>query len=62
MTPEFFYLILAVIIGLLGYFHYIIDKQRKEIDALWLQIAILAGSTAEKLTELKKEIKEKNDK
>jgi len=59
MTPEFFYLILAVIIGLLGYFHYIIDKQRKEIDALWLQIAILAGSTAEKLTELKKEIKEK---
>jgi hypothetical protein len=59
MTPEFFYLILAVIIGLLGYFHYTIDKQRKEINALWLQIAILAGSTAEKLTELKKEIKEK---
>jgi hypothetical protein len=61
MTVEIFYIILAIIVGILAYFHYIIDKQRTQIDALWLQIAILAGSTAEKLTELKKEIK-KDDK
>ena len=62
MTVEALYIILAIILGLLGYFHYIIDKQKKEINAIWLQITILAGSTAEKLTDLKKEIKEKNDK
>ena len=61
MTSEIFYIILAIIFGILGYFHYIIDRQKKEIDALWFQITILAGSVAEKLTELKKEIK-KDDK
>jgi phosphate starvation-inducible membrane PsiE len=59
MTTETFYVILAIIIGILGYFHYIIDKQKKEIDILWTQIAILAASVAKKLTEY--ESKQIND-
>jgi hypothetical protein len=51
MTIETFYIILAIIVGVLGYFHYIIDKQKKEIDIIWTQIAILAASVAKKLTE-----------
>jgi hypothetical protein len=45
------YIILAIIVGVLGYFHYIIDKQKREIDIIWTQIAILAASVAKKLTE-----------
>ena len=59
MTTETFYIILAIIIGILGYFHYIIDKQKKEIDILWTQIVILAASVAKKLTEY--ESKQIND-
>ena len=62
MTVEIFYIILAVIFGILAYFHYTIDKQRRELNSLWLQIAILASSTAEKLIELKKEQKNKDGK
>jgi hypothetical protein len=51
MTIETFYIILAIIVGVLGYFHYIIDKQKREIDIIWTQIAILAASVAKKLTE-----------
>jgi hypothetical protein len=51
MTIEIFYIILAIIVGVLGYFHYIIDKQKREIDIIWTQIAILAASVAKKLTE-----------
>jgi hypothetical protein len=59
MTIEIFYIILALIVGILGYFHYTIDKQKKDMDLLWAQIAILASATAKKLTELEnKSIKE----
>ena len=59
MTIETFYIILSVIVGVLGYFHYIIDKQKREIDIIWTQIAILAASVAKKLTEF--ENKQTND-
>ena len=62
MTVEIFYIILAVIFGILAYIHYNIDKQRKELNSLWVQIAILASATAEKLNELKKEQKNKDGK
>jgi len=45
--------------GIIGYLHYIIDKQAKELTLVWAQIAILAAATAKKLTELEnKSIKE----
>ena len=37
---------LTILIGLVGYLHYIMDKQRKEIDRVWAQIVVLALSTA----------------
>lgn len=55
MTIELFYIILFIIFGILAYFHYIIDRQREEINIIWTQITILAASTAKKLTELKEQ-------
>jgi len=61
MTLTILYIILAVIFGILCYFGYVIDKQRKEIDSLWKQIVILASSTSKRILETEKKIKN-NDK
>ena len=60
MTIEIFYTIIAIMFGILGYLHYTIDKQRKEISALWIQIAILASATAKYLTEIENKIENEN--
>ena len=52
---------LTILIGLVGYLHYIMDKQRKEIDRVWAQIVVLALSTAKRILETEEKIK-KNDK
>lgn len=62
MTVEILYIFLAFIVGLLGYFHYITNRQQKEINELWTQIAVLATSTAEKLKELQKKNESTNSK
>jgi hypothetical protein len=61
MTLSILYIILAVIFGLVGYLHYIIDKQKKEIDKLWVQILTLALTTSKRILETEKKIKN-NDK
>ena len=61
MTLTILYIILAVIFGILCYFGYVIDKQRREIDSLWKQIVILASSTSKRILETEKKIKN-NDK
>ena len=48
---------LTILIGLVGYLHYIMDKQRK----VWAQIVVLALSTAKRILETEEKIK-KNDK
>lgn len=51
-----------ILIVLVGYVHYLVNKQTKEIDQIWSQIAILVLSTASKLNEIKQEQdKIKND-
>jgi len=62
MTIEIFYIILALIVGVLGYLHYTIDKQKKDIELLWTQIAILAAATARKITEIENLKKTEDDK
>jgi len=62
MTVEIFYIILAFIVGVLGYLNYIIDKQKKDIELLWTQIAILAAATARKITEIENLKKTEDDK
>jgi hypothetical protein len=61
MTLTILYIILAVIFGILCYFGYVIDKQRREIDSLWKQIVILASTTSKRILETEKKIKN-NDK
>jgi len=47
---------------LVGYLHYLVNKQMKEIDQIWSQLAILVLSTASKISELKiEQDKIKND-
>lgn len=62
MNVETLFIFLALIVGLLGYLHYIINRQQKEINQLWTQIAVLASSTAEKLKELQKKNESTNSK
>lgn len=49
---------LAILVGLIGYLHYIIDKQRKELDRVWIQITLLALTTAKRILETEKKIKD----
>ena len=44
-----------ILIALVGYLHHLVNKQTKEIDQIWSQIAILVLSTASKLNEIKQE-------
>ena len=44
----------VVLLGLVAYSQYQIDRLKKEIGALWLQLWILSGATAEKLEKLEK--------
>ena len=64
MTVEILYIVLAVIFGILCYFGYIIEKQKREMDSVWKQILILTATTAQKIVDLKRDIKEikKDDK
>lgn len=62
MNVETLFIFLALIVGLLGYLHYVINRQQKEINQLWTQIAVLASSTAEKLKELQKKNESTNSK
>ena len=52
-------LIGVVLLGLIGWLHYIINEQEKEIKALWLQIAVIAAATAKEFSKYQK-IKEEN--
>ena len=61
MTLTILYIILSAIFGILCYFGYIIDKQRREIDRLWVQIVTLASATSKRILETEKKIKN-NDK
>ena len=61
MTLTILYIILSAIFGILCYFGYIIDKQRREIDRLWIQIVTLASATSKRILETEKKIKN-NDK
>ena len=50
---------------LVGYLHYLVNKQMKEIDQIWSQLAILVLSTASKMNEIQQEqnkIKNSNNK
>jgi len=60
MTLTILYITLAIIFGILCYFGYIIDKQKKEIENLWTQIVVLASATAKRIIETENKIK-KND-
>jgi hypothetical protein len=61
MTLTILYIILSAIFGILCYFGYIIYKQRREIDRLWVQIVTLASATSKRILETEKKIKN-NDK
>jgi hypothetical protein len=54
-------LIGITLLGLIGYIHYIVNEQKKEIKALWLQISVIAAATAKEFSKYQK-IKEKNGK
>jgi D-alanyl-lipoteichoic acid acyltransferase DltB (MBOAT superfamily) len=62
MTINILILFVFILIALVGYLHYLVNKQMKEIDQIWSQIAILVLSTASKISELKiEQDKIKND-
>jgi hypothetical protein len=48
-------------IGLIGYLHYIIYKQKEELKSMWTQIAVLALQTSKKIIELDAKIKKTNN-
>ena len=49
----------VVLLGIVGWLHYIINEQKKEIKALWLQIAVIAAAAAKEFQKYQK-IKEEN--
>ena len=62
MTINILILFVFILIALVGYLHNLVNKQSKEIDQIWSQIAILVLSIASRMNELKKEQdKIKND-
>lgn len=65
MTIHILTLFVFILITLVGYLHYLVNKQTKEIDQIWSQIAILVLSTASKMNEIQQEqnkIKNNNNK
>jgi integral membrane sensor domain MASE1 len=62
MTINILISFVFILIVLVGYLHYLVNKQMKEIDQIWSQLAILVLSTASKINELKiEQDKIKND-
>jgi len=62
MTINILISFVFILIVLVGYLHYLVNKQMKEIDQIWSQLAILVLSTASKISELKiEQDKIKND-
>ena len=61
MTQDILLIILAVMIGIIGYLHYIIYKQKEELKSIWTQIAVLALQTSKKIIELDAKIKKTNN-
>ena len=47
-------LIGITLLGLIGYIHYIVNEQKKEIKALWLQISVIAAATAKEFSKYQK--------
>ena len=62
MTINILISFVFILIVLVGYLHYLVNKQMKEIDQIWSQLAILVLSTASKISEIKiEQDKIKND-
>ena len=55
MTINILISFVFVLIVLVGYLHYLVNKQMKEIDQIWSQLAILVLSTASKMNEIQQE-------
>ena len=51
-------LVLLLLTVIIAYLHYTIFNLKKEVKAVWLQIAVIATATAKEFTRL--EVKEKN--
>jgi hypothetical protein len=45
----------VILLGMVVYLHYIINEQKKEVKALWLQIAVVAAATAKQFTKMQEE-------
>ena len=62
MIEEILMLIGIILLGLITYLHYIMNKVQDEIKSLWLQIAVVAAATARQFTKLEEEKNKDNDK
>ena len=62
MTIQILAIFVFILIGLVGYLHYIINKLQSEMKAIWLQIAVVAAATAKQFTKLEEEKTNKDDK
>jgi len=62
MTVNILTVFVFVLIGLVGYLHFQINKTKNEIDQIWSQVALLVITTAKGMSEIKQEQdKIKND-
>jgi len=50
-----------ILIGIIGYLHYIIYKLQDEVKSIWLQIAIVASATAREFTKMQEQNKNNNE-
>ena len=50
-----------ILIGIVGYLHYIISKLQDEVKSIWLQIAIVAAATAKEFTKRQEQNKNNNE-
>jgi len=55
MTINTLIVFVFILIGLVGYLHFQVLKMKNEIEQIWTQVATLVISTANKMSELKKE-------
>ena len=61
MNLSILYVILIIMLGLVMYLHYIVNKLQDEVKTLWLQIAVIAAATAKEFSKLEEKNKD-NDK
>ena len=50
-----------ILIGMIGYLHYIVYKLQDEVKSIWLQIAIVASATAREFTKMQEQNKNNNE-